>query len=148
MKDNISLKGHLRIENLTTGQLIEHSNTIVTVGKSQIAGLITNDISAGSAFDHIALGLGSSAIAAGDTVLGSEYLKLAVVGTQVTTTVTNDTMNLSGLFAIDATKTINEAGIFNKSGLDTGSMLARTTFADINTSSGDVISTIWKVKIA
>ncbi len=151
MKNQIGLTGHLRIQKLSPDGKIEIRdipNTIVTVGKSQVAGLILSDVNVGSAFDHIALGLGSSTITPGDTILGSEAFREASVGTRITTTVTNDTARFSGAIDIDADKIINEAGIFNQSGLDTGFMLARTNFVGITAGSRDQISYLWDVKVS
>jgi len=149
--DKIGFKGRVKVHNVSTGQIEEVNNTIVNVGLAQVTALLTSDITAGSAFDWLALGIGSSTIAAADTVLGSEYLKYglgSVTGTQTTTTVTNDTMTLIGSFTSDATKIINEIGIFNQSGLDTGSMLARAVFGDVSTISGDKINVTYDVSVA
>jgi len=148
MKDNSEMKGRFKIENITTGEVRETPNTIVSLGKSMMAGLVAADINVGSAFDWIALGIGSSTITANDILLGSEYIKYglgSVTGTRTTTTVTNDTATFIGSFGIDATKIINEAGLFNQSGLDTGSMMARTTFTDISAGSGDKLNTTWNI---
>ncbi len=149
--EKLGLTGRVRIENISTGQVEEVNNTLMNVGFAQVAGLITGDVNAGSAFDWLSLGIGSSTIAVTETVLGSEYIKFgigSIVGTQITTTVANDTMHLVGSFTADASKTINEVGIFNQSGLDTGSMLARAVFADITAISGDKINVVYDVKVA
>ena len=151
MEETIGMQGNFRIENTRTGEVREVENTIVTVGKAQMAGLCVADVSAGSQFDWMSIGIGSETITAGDTTLGSEYLKYglgSITGDRTTTTVTNDTARWIGSFGIDATKTINEAGLFNQSGLDTGVMLARTCYADISAGSGDTLNATWTVKFA
>ncbi len=151
MKENIGMKGRFRIENTRTGEVREIDNTIVTLGKSMMAGLVLSDLDVGSAYDWMSIGIGSETITPGHTVLGSEYLKLGIgdiTGTRTTTTVTNDTATFVGSFGIDATKTINEAGLFNQSGLDTGSMMAITNFAGIAAGSADTLNATWDIKFA
>ena len=147
MNDNIGLIGRLKIVKVSPNgnDQIETTNTIVTVGKSTIAGLILSGTNP-NMYEWMALGLGSSTITAGDTVLGSEAYKIQADNlSQTTTTVTNDTATFIGSFGIDDTKTINEAGLFNGSGLDVGSMLSRTTFANIVATSGDSVNVTWDV---
>jgi hypothetical protein len=154
MLENLSARGFFTAKHVDNqGNLktdIQHSNTVVTIGKSQIAGHLVADLNVGSAVDWMAVGIGSSTIAASNTTLGSEYLKIGlsnIIGNRVTTTVTNDTAQWIGSFTIDATKIVNEAGLFNASGLNTGSMYARTCFTDINTVSGDYILADWRIQI-
>jgi hypothetical protein len=72
----------------------------------------------------------------------------SIIGSTTTTSVTNDTAQWIGSFGITDSKTVNEAGIFNKSGLNTGSMLARTTFTGIACSSGDTLRATWRVQVS
>ncbi len=137
--------GRFEITNLMTGEIRKCNNTIVNVGKSMMAGLSLNDIDAGSAFDWLAIGTGSDTIVSSDVVLGAEYLKIPASGEQTTTTVTDDTATLSGTFNINASKILNEIGIFNKSGLNLGSMLARSTFADLTVESNDAVTAIYNI---
>ena len=152
--DSIKVKGILILEQLRDGQLVDSryvDNTVLTIGKSQFAGHTVADVNCGSAVDWIALGIGSATITAADATLGSEYLKIgvgSVTGDRTTTTVTNDTARFIGSFHIDATKAVNEAGLFNMSGLDTGSMYCRTCFADLNVAAEDQINATWTLAFA
>jgi len=146
--DYMKLKGAFVIVNTNTGQIVEVPNTTMNVGFSTISALAGSGITIPDRFSHTALGLGSSTVTAADTTLGSEAYRVATTQSQITTTVTDDTLQMVGSFAIDATKTINEAGVFNHATLDTGSMLARTCFADVNCTSGDSINTTWTVKFS
>lgn len=151
--ENIKIQGRFRIENTTTGEVREVNNTVVTLGKSMIAGraMSGEDLNVGSGFGWMSIGIGSETITAGHTVLGSEYLKYglgSIAETRTTTTVANDTATWVGSFGITETKTINEAGLFNASGLDTGSMLAITNFADIGAGSADNVNATWDIKFA
>ena len=152
--ENIGLKGRLELIKVSPNGSIQETiipNTIVTVGKSMVAGLMVADVNVGSRFDWIAIGVGSNTIAAGNTTLGSEYMRYGlgnIIGSTTTTSVTNDTAQWIGSFGIISSKTVNEAGIFNKSGLNTGSMLARTTFTGIACSSGDTLRATWRIQVS
>jgi len=147
MKNKLGLKGKFRIENVTTGQVVEQNNSIHNVGFSSTTAFLGSGITNPNSFGYISLGLGSTVINTADTTLGSEYLKQAADSiVQATTSIANDTLKFVGSFTADATKTINEAGIFNAAGTNTGSMLARTGFAGINTSSGDKINLTYSIQ--
>lgn len=151
MIENIGVQGRVSLRQVRNGVVINEIkdyNTVLTIGKSQIAGHMVSDLNVGSAVDWMSLGLGSSTITAGDTTLGSEYLKYglgSITGNVTTTSTTNDTAQWIGSFGIDTSKLINEAGLFNASGLDTGSMYARTGFSDITVVSGDTVIADWKI---
>jgi hypothetical protein len=148
MDESIGIKGCLKLENITTGQVVKVPNTIMNIGFSTISALAGSGITTPNKFGWMALGIGSSTVAATDTTLGSQYLKIVTANSQTTTTVTNDTLTMIGSFTVDATKTINEAGLFNASGLNTGSMLARTCFANILAISGDNVNATWAIKFS
>lgn len=154
MDENMSVWGRIELKQVRDGQVINevyNPNTVLTMGKAEMARHIVADISVGSRVDWMSLGLGSSTITAGDTTLGSEYLKYglgSITGSTTTTTTTNDTAQWIGSFGVTALKNINEAGLFNASGLNSGSMYARTCFADIVAVSGDSILADWKITYA
>jgi hypothetical protein len=149
MNENFGLKGYFRIENTTTGETREVPNTIVTLGKAQVAKLfVSGNYASPDPFRWMAIGLGSDTIIVTDTTLGSEaYRKAISLGSTTTSTTTNDTARFIGSFIIDDSKAINEAGLFNQSGLDLGSMLSRTCFATINAGSNDSINTTWDIQV-
>ena len=71
-----------------------------------------------------------------------------MVGTQITTTVTNDTAQLVTTFTFTGALVLTEAGIFNATGTDTGTMLASQSFAALNVANTDTLTITWKVKVA
>jgi hypothetical protein len=154
MNDGISVNGKIYLKHTRNGEVINEitdKNTVLTIGKSQIAGHMVGDLTIGSRVDWMSLGIGSSTIAAGDTSIGSEYIKYglgSITGSTTTTTTANDTAFWIGSFGITESKTINEAGLFNDSGLNTGSMYARTCFSDIVAVSGDTVIANWKIAFA
>ena len=151
MADSIKARGTLNIDHITNGKVNSYyvPNTVVTLGKSIISSrLISGAYAPTDSIGWMSIGTGSSPIAAGDTTLGTEYMRLgpgSVTGSTTTTATTNDTSQWIGSFGVDAVTTVNEAGLFNASGVDLGSMLSRTTFADISAISGDQINVSWKV---
>lgn len=146
-KDKTGIRGRVRIENVTTGEVREVDNTIVNIGFDALSRLTVADVG-GTAFDFLALGTGSDTIVAGDTLLGTETLRTASTGTQQTTTVANDTARFIGSFTGDTTETINEIGIFNITTANTGSMLARAVFTDLNVITNDNINVTYDIVFA
>jgi hypothetical protein len=151
MNNEIKLKGDVSIQVIRNNEEIYNQyipNNIMTVGLSTIVGLVGSGLTTPNKFEWMSIGLGSSTLSGNQVQLGSEAYKIAGSVYQVTTTNTNDTLSFSGLYLIDATKTINEAGIFNGSGVNIGSMLARTCFASTAAISGDALYLNWNIKFS
>lgn len=149
--DKTGLRGTLGINHVRNGEQIESlkiPNTIMNVGKSSQSSFLAGDVTAASEFDYISIGTSGISAAATQTTLGSEQLKVATTSSQTTTTTSDDTATFIGSFGISGTHAIVEAGIFNATGADTGSMLARTTFTALNVISGDSINATWDVTVA
>lgn len=122
-------------------------NKIVNAGLAAIAGLLLSDVSVDD-FDYIAVGTGTDAAAAGDTTLGTEITdsgleRAAGTGTRETTTVANDTAQLTKTFTVTGTKAVTEAGILNAAAA--GTLLARQVFSAINVVSGDSLAISWRI---
>lgn len=152
MKSKLGLKGSLRLEVSHVDGTTENRsipNTIVNDGFALVSTrLISGAYAAPDPVGWMAIGIGSSTITTVNTTLGSEYLRYglgSITGSTTTTVALNDTARWIGSFGIDATKVVNEAGLFNASGLDLGSMLSRTAFADISVVSGDTIKGTWDI---
>lgn len=144
---NVNLK-HFR-SGLLIGEYDYH-NIVTNAGKAQVAGLMLTDV-AGTAFDFIAIGTGTTGEVAGDTALQTEITtgggaRAAGTGTRVTTSVTNDTAQLQVTFNFTASFAVTESGVFNASA--SGTMLARKTFSAINVVSGDSLQVTWKVQVS
>lgn len=100
-------------------------------GLAEAAGLLGNTGSP-AAFTYLAVGTGTGAHDATDTTLdtettGSGLARASATVSRVTTTVTNDTLNLSKAFSVTGTVTIGEQGTFNAS--SGGDMLQRTALS-------------------
>ena len=121
--------------------------TITNAGMAEVAGLIGTDTTGScTAFDYIAIGTGTTAPAATDTALGTEQQRAAATGTQVTTTVTNDTLQLvKDAFSFSGDYAITEAGVFNDA--SAGTMLSRTTFSAVNVTADDTLKVTIKIQV-
>jgi hypothetical protein len=108
-------------------------NGITNAGMAEVAGLILTDVG-GTPFDYIAIGTGTTAFDPTQTSLVTEIKRKAATGTQVTTTVTNDTAQLVTTFSsaddLTGTSAVTESGVFNAS--TGGTMLCRQVFSALN----------------
>jgi hypothetical protein len=153
INENASLRGHFSISHVRNGVEIDHrevDNLITTVGKAAMSGLLLVDVG-GTAFDYIALGIGTTAAAAGNTTLESEIVtaggqRKTGTGTQTTTTTTNDSAQLVATFSFTGTFAVTESGVLNAA--SDGTLLCRAVFAAINVVSGDSVSFTWKVVVS
>lgn len=154
-KDSVSLSGRIKaILCHADGSYTEYDwtpNTVVNAGKAVVAGLLNGVVT--NFFDYIAIGTGSTAPAAGQTALVTEITtnggqRAASTNTRVTTTVTNDTAQLSLTYTFTGTLTgIAETGIFDAS--SSGNMLARTLFSSaMNVVNTDVLTVVWQIKVS
>lgn len=125
-------------------------NLVVTRGKQIIAeqlnGVTTAPVTA------IAIGVGTTAAAAGDTALESESTtnggaRGAATCTSQTTDTTKDTSQWVKTFTFSGTLAITEEGLLdnNTSG---GNLLARQVFSAINVVDGDTLQITHKIKFA
>jgi hypothetical protein len=152
MQDGLGMKGKFELKlSAEDGRLKDCRDNVFNVitlsGKGIVAGLVLKDV-AGSAFDSIAIGIGTAAATNTQVALDSEYAKTDCTGTRVQVTSTNDTAQLVGTFAFTGAAAVVEAGVFNVSATTTGVMLARQTFAALNATSGDTLAVTYKVTFA
>lgn len=144
MKDNISMKGKLKIvlrdKDGKIKEQREVKNLVVDTGKDYIASRIEGTSSA--VMSHMALGTGTTAAAQGDTALETELDRNALDSTTVTD---NDVTYVATYAAGDATGAITEAGILNNS--TGGDLLCRTVFPVVNKGASDSLSISWTVTV-
>lgn len=141
MLENMNIKGKLKIEVIAPNgdikQTVETPNTIVTAGKNLVATLVGGS---GTAFSHMAIGTDSTAVAVGNTTLGSETGRVTLTSKAVTN---NDIAYIGDFPAGTGTGSIVEAGILNAS--SAGTMLNRATFSSITKSASDALKITWTV---
>lgn len=126
------------------------SNLITNAGRGLISGLI-NGSGTPAAATYIAVGTGTTAAAAGDTTLQTEssssgLSRAAGTVSLVTTTVTNDTAQVTKTFSVTGSVAVTEAGLLNAS--SSGTLLCRQVFSAINVVNGDSLQITWKVQNA
>ena len=144
MKQKTQMRGKVTI--IKNGDEVKQiDNLIVNTGLASMSGLLLSDISE-TAYDYIAIGVGTTAAGATDTTLETESMREAGTGTQTTSTVTNDTAHLESTFAIGSTLAITEAGILNAA--STGTLLNRAVFAAVDVVDGDSLVIKWDIEFS
>lgn len=138
---------HRNSEGRILGARIVH-NLITNAGKAGIASRI-NGSGAEAAFTYLAVGIGTTAAAAGDTTLQSEIVdsglaRVNATASRVTTSVTNDTARLTTTFTVTGTKAVAEAGILNAG--SGGTLLSRQVFTAVNVVNGDSLQLTYGVQ--
>ena len=150
--EGLRLRGSLHIRQLDAdGKVLREEtidNLIVNAGKAEAAGLL-NGVTSG-AFTYLAIGIGTTPAAAGDTTLGSEITtgggaRAAATCSRVTTTVTNDTAQWVHEWTFSSTFAVTEAGIFDAAAA--GNLLSRQVFSAYNVVSGGKLEITWKVQV-
>lgn len=125
------------------------SNLVTNAGMAGVASRI-NGSGAEAAFTYIAIGIGTTAAAAGDTALGSEIVtgggeRGAATASRVTTDVTNDTAQLVLTYNFTGSFAVTESGVLNAASV--GTLLARQVFSAVNVVSGDSLQVTWKFDV-
>jgi len=92
-------------------------------------------------FDYVAIGTDDTAPAASQTALGAEYMR--VQGTYSKDANTGE-CSMDATFNIDATKALNECGLFNDP--TAGTMYCRDTYTTKNVESGDTVKVYYTPK--
>ena len=149
MKDTGKIKGLIKLELIRDGEVVESreiKNTITNASLAEMSGLVGNTGSK-TAFTYLAAGTGTTAAGATDTSLETEITdtgleRASATVSQVTTTATNDTLQLLKAWTATGAKAITECGAFNAS--SAGTMLGRQVFSAVNTAADDVFQLTYK----
>jgi hypothetical protein len=144
--ENLKVTGALRVV-LTgaDGQIKddrELKNLVVNTGLNFIASRMKE--ATATVMSHMALGTGTTAAAAGDTVLETEISGARVALTSTTVTA-NQVTYIASFAAGVGTGAVTESGIFNAS--SSGTMLCRTVFPVVNKQAGDSMTVTWTVTV-
>lgn len=138
--EDLKMTGHLHV--LVNGEVVRDiPNLVVTTGKEFVASRIKDATTA--AMSHMALGSGTTAPAAGDTALGNELHRSALVSTTVNGAVVTYSADFG---AGEGTGAVTEAGLFNAS--SAGTLFCRTTFAVVNKGVNDTMTITWSVTVS
>lgn len=151
--NNIKLEGKYILEcrdkegNLKWKDVVK--NLVTSAGKAQLA-LLCGDATA-VPFTYIALGTSATAVAIGDTALTAEIVdsglsRAAGTVSRVTTTVTNDTFQITKTFTATGSKSIEEIGIFNAA--STGTLLSHALTTTKSVANTDTLTATYQLKFS
>jgi hypothetical protein len=145
--------GTFKLDIIRNGVVVDSTgwrkNIITNAGKAQLA-LLAGDASA-VPFTYLAVGTSSTAVAATDTALNAEITdsglaRAAATVSRVTTTATNDTLQLTYTWTVSGTKTVEEIGMFNAS--SGGTILGHALTTSKGCTSGDTLVGTYRVKFS
>ncbi|MFH1052750.1 MAG: hypothetical protein V1779_17660 [bacterium] len=125
-------------------------NTITKAAFAVLSGLAGN-VDSQDAFTYLELGTGTTAATADDTALetaitDSGLERAAASVSRVTTTNTNDTLQLTKTWTASGAKAVTEVGAFNAA--SSGSMFGRQVFDVVNVPIGDQFTVTYKFKFS
>jgi hypothetical protein len=147
--------GEVHIKHIRNGEVIDErviKNTLTNTGFAASAARLYSD-SVEDEFVYIAVGTGTTAATSSDTALETEItdsgfydgtLRHTAAGSRSTTTVTNDTTEVTETFTATASKSVTEYGLFNAT--TGGVMLCRTTDTAVPMENTDQLAVTWKIK--
>lgn len=153
MNDSIKIKGQIDFVITDKNGVIKDKwtvyNTVTNAGLALLASLAGD--AAAVPFTYLAVGTSNTAAAASQTALAGEITdsglaRAAATVSRVTTTQTNDTLQLVKAWSVSGTKTVEEIGIFNDP--TTGTMLSRAVTGSKAVVNGDTLTATYKVKFA
>lgn len=145
-KRNIGIPMFLRFLFGTMVPSLTINNTITNAGKADSVNLLGN-VTGTAAFTYLAVGTGTTAAAATDTALQSEtttpsLARASATVSRVTTTTTNDTLQLVKQWTATTAVAVTECGAFNASSV--GTLLGRQVFSVVNVADTDTIQVTYK----
>jgi len=121
------------------------STLLVNTGKA----IVTNFLSGGAATvpKYVGWGTGAGTTAITDTTLFTETgTRSTGTASQVTTTTTNDTLQVAGTNTAGSALSITNAGLFDAS--TSGNLFAKGDFGTITLATGDSIAFTFKVQFS
>lgn len=117
--DSIKVTGRLKVDLYRDGKLVKEGtwrdNVVTTAGKNALASLLNSSNTGQNTVTHMGFGTSATAVAVGDTQLGSEisgngYSRVAVTRSNPSANVIQYVATLSGL---TVSTTVQEAGILS-----------------------------------
>lgn len=124
-------------------------NAVMNAGFAQLA--LLAGYATAVPFTYLAVGTSSTAVAPSQTTLVAEVVdsglaRASATVSRVTTTVTNDTLQLFYSFGATGSKTIEEVGVFNAS--SSGTMLSRALTGTKTLANGETYEITYKLKFS
>ncbi len=143
INENLTLKGHVRIDMLRASglkEVYEFDNLVVTTGKAFVASRMVGNTPA--VMSNMAVGTDNTAPAAAQTALLAEAARVTLDSSGAAANVATYTATFGPGVGTGA---LVEAGIFNAA--SAGTMLSRVTYPVVNKGSGDTMSVTWTVTV-
>lgn len=138
--DNFCVKGRVFATDENNAVVSMTNNLIVTRGKEMIADHMVNGSVA--VVGWMAVGTGAAAPVVGDSTLGTEVFRKALL---TSTTVGNVVIEEAFFDAGEGTANLAEAGLFNAAG--SGDMLARANIGPYNKGASDKLTVRWEITV-
>lgn len=153
MEQTIKLKGtyHFEIRD-KDGSLVDSwgvNNIVTNAGLAQLASLAGDG--GATPFAYIAVGTSNTAPAAGQTALSAEITtgglaRAAGTTSRTTTTVTNDTFQITYTWTASASHTVEEVGVFTAS--SGGTMLSRALTTTKSIVADQTLTGVYRLKFS
>lgn len=153
MKMQVRVRGHVVLEawDAVTGALVgrrERDNLVVTLGKQFVAEILAAASGYSTGLTYIAIGIGATTPAAGNTLLANEVFRKIYSSRTVSTNV----LIISTLMtAAESTFAIQEVGLFGHSDatatIGTGKLFARSLLSYDNSAGTNNITVTWTLTI-
>lgn len=147
LQDFIKLRGCLEIalQDAKTGeelQRIKINNTVVTSGRAYVLSRLVSGAAQTDTINAIAVGTSTTAPVTGDTLLGSESLRIAIASFVTSGLTANPpSWQAQCTFATNqANTTLGEAGLFNSTSANVQTMLSHVTFSTINKTTSNTLA--------
>jgi len=150
----IKVEGQVRLQVIKDGVVLQDTgfqkNTITNVAFAVFSGLV-GATGAQTAFTYLAVGTDNTAASASQTALIAEIVdtglaRAAATVSRVTTTQTNDTLQLTYTWTASGSKTVNEIGVFNAA--SSGTMAARKLTGALPLVNGAQLVATYQIKFS
>lgn len=154
MNNDIKLKGTYTLEIRDANGNIRDSwtvdNIVTNAGKAELANLCGN-VSTPVEFTYLAVGTSNTAAAATQTALVAELstdglARAAGTVSRQTTTVTNDTFQVTYTWTASGSQTVEEVGVFNDA--SAGTMLSRALTTSKAVTSGETLTATYQLRFS
>jgi hypothetical protein len=147
VQDVIRLRGcyDVALHNAETQEEIERrriDNVVVTSGRRYVLSRILSSSPQTDTINAIAVGTSTTAPVTGDTILGSEALRISISSFDTSNLTSNPpSWQAQCTFATNqANTTLGEAGLFNSTAANVQTMLSHVTFATINKTTSNTLA--------
>ncbi len=153
--DSSKIKGRIRLECFDSKGVSKWDTGWIDNGTPNVAFAVFSGLAGNTgsqaAFTYLAVGTSSTAFAASQTALQAEITdsgleRAAATVSRVTTTQTNDTLQLTKTWTATGSKTVEEIGVFNAS--SAGVMGGRALTTTKTLTSTDVLVGTYQIKFA